>query len=600
VQLRDFAAASSLVSLFLDRVDEFGDAPLLSVKRGGTWQAQSWNEVARRVCLLAERLRALGLSTGDRVVIVSENRPAWFIADFAIMAAGGVTTSAYTTNTVADHAHVLADSGARTVIVSTRKLAATMVDAIRLGGAVEHLIVIEPFDAPGDLPVAVHRWDDLLQGDGAVARLSVERRMAEVSRDDLACIIYTSGTGGTPRGVMLHHGAILANVESAATALVHDLGPGPHRFLSFLPLSHAFEHTAGQMLPQAVGAEIWYAEGLEKLASNIAEAQPTLMVVVPRLFEILRARIIKQVAKEGRVARFLLEQAVALAERKAAGRSRFGDRLLTAMLERTLRPKIRARFGGRLMAMVSGGAPLNPEVGRFFEALGLTILQGYGQTEAGPIISCNYPSAGIRMETVGPPLQGVEVRVAEDGELLVRGELVMKGYWNNPEDTAKTLEGGWLHTGDIGRFDEAGRIIITDRKKDMIINDKGDNIAPQKVEGRLTSQPEIGQAMIYGDKQPHVVALIVPDADWAADWAAKNGEPADLSALAHLPAFRAPIRQTIDRVNEGLSVIEKVRSFAFANEPFSIENGELTPSLKIRRHAIRARYGERLESLYAR
>jgi len=600
VQLGEIAAATSLVRLFLDRADALRDQPFLTVKRDKQWQAQSWSEVSRKVCLLADALRRLGLVEGDRVLIVSENRPAWFIADLAVMAAGCITTPAYTTNTVRDHVHVLGDSGARAVIVSSAKLAAPLVEAIRRTGTAEHLIAIDPFDPPADLPLAFHRWDDLLRGDAAAARAAVEQRMASVTRDDLACIIYTSGTGGAPRGVMLHHGAILANVESAATALVGDFGWGPHRCLSFLPLSHAFEHTAGQMLPIAAGAEIWYAEGLDKLSGNIAEAQPTLMVVVPRLFEVLRTRIIKQVEKEGRIARLLLGQALALADRRAKGRWRPGDRVLEFVLERTLRPKIRAKFGGRLKAMVSGGAPLNPAIGRFFEALGLTLLQGYGQTEAAPVISCNYPSAGIRMETVGPPLKGTQVRVAEDGELLVRGELVMKGYWNNPEETAKALQGGWLHTGDIGHFDERGRIIITDRKKDMIINDKGDNIAPQKIESMLTLQPEIGQAMIYGEQQPYIVGLILPDAEWAEDWAKAQGQPAELATLTALPEFRTAVRQAVERVNAELSVIEKVRSFAFAEEPFAIENGEMTPSLKIRRHAIRARYGERLEALYLR
>jgi long-chain acyl-CoA synthetase len=230
--------------------------------------------------------------------------------------------------------------------------------------------------------------------------------------------------------------------------------------------------------------------------------------------------------------------------------------------------------------------------------MGLTLLQGYGQTEAGPVISCNRPAAGIKMDTVGPPLDGVEVRIAADGEILVRGELVMLGYWQNPGETARALIGGWLHTGDIGHLDAAGRIVITDRKKDMIVNDKGDNVAPQKVEGMLTLQPEIMQAMVSGDKRPYLVGLIVPDAEWAAEWAMANGEKFDLRALQGLPAFRNAVRAALDRVNQDLSVIEKVRQFAFADEAFGIENEEMTPSLKIRRHKIRERYGARLDGLY--
>jgi long-chain acyl-CoA synthetase len=399
--------------------------------------------------------------------------------------------------------------------------------------------------------------------------------------------------------VMQHHGAILCNVAGAAEVLINDFGVEPNeRFLSFLPLSHAYEHTGGQFLPIAVGAQIYYSEGLEKLASNIEETKPTFMVVVPRLFEVLRTRIMKQVEKQGRVANALMDTALAVGERRAAGRRKLGDGLRDVAVDRLLRPKIRQRFGGRIKAMVSGGAPLNPEVGIFFESMGLTMLQGYGQTEAGPVISCNRPAAGIAMASVGPPLRGVEVRIAEDGEILVRGELVMHGYWQNRAETERTIKDGWLHTGDIGHLDEKGRIMITDRKKDMIVNDKGDNIAPQKLEGMLTLQPEIAQAMVSGDKRPYVVGLIVPDAEWALEWCQAQDEKFDCKRVQELPAFRSAIRAAIDRVNADLSVIEKVRGFAFADEPFTIENEQLTPSMKIRRHKIREIYGERMDALY--
>jgi long-chain acyl-CoA synthetase len=237
-------------------------------------------------------------------------------------------------------------------------------------------------------------------------------------------------------------------------------------------------------------------------------------------------------------------------------------------------------------------------VGTFFDAMGLTMLQGYGQTEAGPVISCNRPAAGLRMDTVGPPLRGVELKIAEDGEILVRGELVMHGYWQNQAETGRTLREGWLHTGDIGHIDGAGRIVITDRKKDMIVNDKGDNIAPQKVEGMLTLQPEIAQAMIAGDRRPYITGLIVPDAEWALEWSRENGETFDMAALQALPAFRQAVRDAVDRVNGDLSVVEKVRQFAFADEPFSIENEQMTPSMKIRRHVIGNAYREKLDGLY--
>ncbi|MCW1382155.1 AMP-dependent synthetase/ligase [Novosphingobium sp. KCTC 2891] len=584
--------------MFLDRARAAGEAPFLWAKHDGKWHSQSWRKAADQVCLLAHNLRALGLKDGDRVVIVSENRPEWCIADLAIMAAGLVTVPTYTTNTERDHIHILENSGARAVIVSTAKLAQPLLAAALRAPCAEHVIGIEPLRQMQAGVLAFHDWAAMIAGDAASARAEVERRIAGIGRSQTACLIYTSGTGGAPRGVMQHHGAILANVEGAAEILVQDFGVKDEVFLSFLPLSHAYEHTGGQYLPIGIGAQIYYAEGLEKLASNIEETRPTIMVVVPRLFEVLRTRIMKQVEKQGKLANYLMGRALAIGERKAQGRGRITDAPMNLVLDAVLRPKIRQRFGGRIKAMVSGGAPLNPDVGVFFDAMGLTMLQGYGQTEAGPVISCNRPRAGLKMDTVGPPMKGVEVKIAEDGEILVRGELVMHGYWQNPAETARALQDGWLHTGDIGHIDERGRIRITDRKKDMIVNDKGDNVSPQKIEGMLTLQPEIAQAMVSGDKRPYIVGLIVPDPEWALDWARAQGEHFNFKELQDLPAFRNAVRAAVDRVNKDLSVIEKVRQFAFADEAFGIDNEEMTPSMKIRRHKIRERYGARIDGLY--
>ncbi|NMW32692.1 long-chain fatty acid--CoA ligase [Altererythrobacter sp. RZ02] len=599
MQLSDVDTARNLVELFLKRTDEKGSAAFLGAKRDGEWQTETWQEVADKVCLLAENLRKIGLGDGDRVMIVSENRPEWCIVDLAIMAAGCISVPAYITNTERDHVHILDNSGAKAVFVSNAKLATPLLPAIMRTGIAEHLITIDaipPFQS-GDL--TCRSWASMLIGDAAQARAAVTNRIASIGRDQTACIIYTSGTGGAPRGVMQHHGSILCNVAGAAEILESDFGLDENeRFLSFLPLSHAYEHSGGQYLPIGAGAQIYYSEGLEKLASNIEEVQPTIMVVVPRLFEVLRTRIMKQVSQQGKVANYLMDRALSIGEHKFEGRNRLRDRPMNLIVEKLLRPKIRAKFGGRIKAMVSGGAPLNPDVGIFFEAMGLTMLQGYGQTEAGPVISCNRPAAGIAMDTVGPPMRGVEIKIADDGEILCRGELVMHGYWQNEAETKRTLIDGWLHTGDIGHLDERGRIKITDRKKDMIVNDKGDNVAPQKIEGMLTLQPEIAQAMVAGDKRPYVVGLIVPDAEWALEWSRANDEKFDLTALQDLPAFRSAISDAVARVSKELSVTEKVRRYAFADEPFAIENEEMTPSLKIRRHKIRDRYQERLDALY--
>lgn len=598
MQLSDFDGSANLVALFLARADELRDKPMLWAKHDGKWEAMNWSEAARQVCLIAESLRRLGLAAGDRVMLVSENRPEWCLADLGIMAAGCVTVPAYTTNTTRDHLHVLENSGARAVIVSEAKLAKPLLPAVLRSDATSLVIGMEPLHMRQSGAVEFLDWADLLPGDAGAARDAVAQRIAAVGRSDLACIIYTSGTGGAPRGVMQHHGMILRNVDGAARIIAEDFGWDDEVFLSFLPLSHAYEHTGGQFLPIGLGAQIYYSEGLDKLASNIEEVRPTIMIVVPRLFEVLRTRIMKQVAKQGRIAQALMARALAIGQRRAAGKRRLLDRPMDLLLDRTLRPKVRARFGGRMKALVSGGAPLNPEVGTFFDAMGLTLLQGYGQTEAGPVISCGRPSAGLAVHAVGPPLTGAEVRIADDGEILVRGELVMHGYWRHEAETSKALQNGWLHTGDIGHIDQAGRIVITDRKKDMIVNDKGDNISPQKVEGMLTLQPEIAQAMVFGDRRPYLVSLVVPDAEWALAWAREQDEKFDFGALQSLPAFRGAVRAAIDRVNQDVSVVEKIRQFCFADEAFSIENEEMTPSLKIRRHKLKERYGARLEALY--
>jgi long-chain acyl-CoA synthetase len=576
---RQLERFENLVSLFLTRAGDKGDKPFLWAKREGEWRSTSWAEAARQVAALAASLKRIGLQRGDRVALVSENRPEWLIADLAIMAAGCVTVPTYTTNTERDHAHILGNSGARAVIVSNQRLAKNLVPAVLTSAECHHIIGMEDIRA-GQTPdwVSVHDWADLTGGDADVDVLA--EQMAAVPRDDLACIIYTSGTGGAPRGVRQHHGAILCNLEACTDIISVDFGWGDEVFLSFLPASHAYEHTGGQMFPIALGAEIYYAESIEKLAANIEEVHPTIMIVVPRLFEMLRARIIKSVESGGGFANYLFRRALKIGGDKYHGRRKPWDLPMDGLLALTLRRKIRDKVGGRVKAWVSGGAPLNPEVGIFFQSLGITFLQGYGQTEAGPLISCNRPSVGIRLETVGPPA-GCEVKIADDGEIMVRGENVMHGYWRNEEETARVLRDGWLATGDVGHFDDKGRIVITDRKKDILVNDKGDNVSPQRIEGMLTLQPEIAQAMVYGDRRPHLVVLVVPDPE-----------------IASTPDVQQRIQAALDRVNADLSVIERPRRFILADEPFGIANEQLTPSLKIRRHVIAKAYAGRLDALY--
>jgi long-chain acyl-CoA synthetase len=589
----------NLATMFFDKTDEVGDRSLFWQKSQGQWRPTSARAAADRAAALAIGLGQFGVAPGDRVALISESRPEWAIADFGIMATGAITVPAYTTNSTADHLYVLTNSGAKGAIVSTAALAEKILPAARQAPGLEFVIVMDRLADGRGGAVAIHAWDDVI-GKHVGAAPEVSERARRVRRTDTACIIHTSGTGGVPKGVMLSHGAILSNCKGAYHLLL-DLGLADEVFLSFLPLSHSYEHTAGLMFPVSIGAQIYYADGVDRLTTNMAEARPTLMTAVPRLYENMHARMTKSARQAGGFKERLFNRAVALGLKRyeSNGALGVGERLVDVALDRLVRRKVHRQLGGRLKALVSGGAPLNPDIGKFFLSLGLRVLQGYGQTESAPVVSCNPPRR-VRIETVGPPVVDVEVRIADDGEILVRGELVMQGYWNDENATAEALKDGWLHTGDIGEIDPDGYIRITDRKKDIIVNSGGDNVAPQRVEGFLTLQPEIGQAMVYGDRRPHLVALIVPDEDFAKDWAHGHGATRHLAALIEDAGFQQALGAAVERVNSGLSVIERVRRFKLIAEPFTIANEMLTPSLKIRRHKIKAAYGKELEDLYWR
>jgi long-chain acyl-CoA synthetase len=579
----DYPNCPNLVRMFFDQAARHGDRPFLHAARDGKWVAWSWREAAAEVRRLARGLAALGVAKGDRIGLVSENRPEWLIADYAIMAAGAITVPAYTTNTVDDHRHILSNVRAKGVIVSTAALATRAVEAARLSGCG----FVVTMEAPGFAQhpgVDIHGWaDTCARGDAAPD--AVDATVAGLTRDDVACVIHTSGTGGLPRGVMLHHGAILHNCLGAADVLKL-LPQGPETYLSFLPLSHAYEHTVCVGFMVSLGADIWFAESIERLGPNMIEVRPTIMTAVPRLYESLHQRIIGGLKREKKLKQWLFARTLALGTKRLEGASLgIGERILDAILEKLVRDKVRARFGGRLKAFVSGGAALNPEIGTFFMALGVRVVQGYGQTESAPVIACNRPFAE-KMDTVGRPLLGVEVKLGPDGEILTRGELVMKGYWNDPEGTARAIVDGWLHTGDVGEIDAEGRIKITDRKKDFIKNSGGDMVAPAKVEGTLLLEPEIAQAMVAGDGRPYLVAVIVPHADTLA---AAGGDEGKL---------RAAVEKALERANAKLALPERVRKFVLAAQPFGIENAQMTPTMKVRRHAVRQAYGDALEGLY--
>lgn len=591
----DYDVCTSLPAMFFANTAEIGDRGFLWERCDGAWKPVSGAQARSDAAALSNALKSLGVVKGDRIALISENRPEWLIADIGIMAAGAISVPAYVTNQVSDHLHILGDSGAKGAIVSGPALARNLLPAAREAG-LDFIITMAPLDGDMGGP-AIHLWSDLLGAQDGTAPATPD--LSAISRTDTACLIYTSGTGGTPKGVMLSHGAILSNCKGAYHLLL-GFGLDDEVFLSFLPLSHSYEHTAGLMFPLSINAEIYYAESIDKLAANMEEVKPTIMTAVPRLYETMYGKIIRGVQQKGGLSEKLFMKAVATGRKKYEGtRLSLGESLIDPVLTKLVRKKVAGRFGGRLKAMVSGGAPLNYEVGVFFKALDVELLQGYGQTESAPIISCN-PPANNKMRTVGPPFVDIDLKIADDGEILVRGELVMQGYWNNPEATAEAISDGWLHTGDIGELDEHRHLKITDRKKDIIVNSGGDNIAPQRIEGFLELQPEIAQSMVYGDRKPNIVALIVPQQEFASDWAKANGKKPDMAALVEDADFRKAISAAIDRVNTDMSVIERIRKFILTAEPFTTDNGMMTPSMKIRRHVIRENFGDALEALYPR
>ena len=581
----------NLVAMFDARAVERGDRPLLWAKQDGSYRPWSWSRVEAESRAIAATLARAGLEPGDRVLLVSENRPEWCVADLAVLRAGGVTVPAYTTNTTADHAYLLQHSGARFVVCSGEALAKRLMPAVAQVPAVRLVLLMQPVEGWAIPTATIAPWEEALRQGRDAAQVDFAPRLTP---DDVACLIYTSGTGGRPKGVMLSHRNLMANIRGAWPLLERLDCIEDAVFLSFLPLSHAYEHTVGQFLPLALGGQIYYAEGVETLSANLVEARPHILPCVPRLYEVMRQRILNGVDRQGGLTAKLFHKAVQLgSKRYEKGSLPLHERLLDLVLDRLVRAKAKQRFGGRLKGMVSGGAPLNYEVGLFFAALGLPVAQGYGQTETAPLICVNPPWAA-RLHTVGPPVAGVELRLAEDGEILVRGDCVMRGYWDDREATASALRDGWLHTGDIGTLDGQNYLTITDRKKDIIVLSGGDNVAPQRIEGTLLLEGEIGQVAVFGDRKPYVAALIAPHPDLIRE----VGREHKNDAAAQQEALHKRVAAAVARANGRLSNLERIRKFALLPEACTVDNGMMTPTLKLKRHVVRQRYGELLAGLF--
>ena len=571
----------SLNQIFYDRVKESKDKPFLWSKKNEIWNSVTWGEVTLKVEELASGLKFHGIKPGDRVVIVSENRPEWIIADLAITLIGGITVPAYTTNTEDDHQYIIKHSEAKAVIASSNILANRLALAITQTKVCKLLITIDDYNGfePEDLKIIT--FDEVV----SFGRNTIESSSEHLDRiqpDDVSCIIYTSGTGGRPKGVMLTHKNIYSNLLGAAD-LLEIIGKKNNKYLSLVPLSHSYEHTAGLYLQINLGSEIYFCEGPEKFSSNLLEISPTLTTAVPRIFEVIHDRIKIQIKNKGFLIRSMFNRSIKLGKKKLTTKINVFELMEYYSYAYLVRKKINRQLGGKLRAFVSGGAALNPDIGNFFLALNIKILQGYGQTEASPLISANRPE-NIKIETVGPPVKGVEVRLDDDGELLVRGDCVMKGYWRDEKTTTETIIDGWLYTGDIASIADDGFITITGRKKELIVNSGGDNIAPTRPEGSLIFQDTIFQAMVEGDRRPYLVAIIVPEKEKVS-----NLTDQEINTL---------ISEEVKKANESLSSIEKIRKFIVILDPFSTDNGLLTPTMKVRRHKVKEIYGEALNDLY--
>ena len=592
----------TIPALFFSQVRRYGPSPACWVKRDGRYQAISWAAFADEVQALGLALMELGIRPGDRVAILSENRPEWAVADLAILAVGAISVPIYTTLAAREIEQLLLDARAVAIIVSTEAHAATVEQIRDHVPTLQHIIQIEARPL-GLFPRGV-QWYGELVGLGRSNRAAAPTffgRVHAVRPSDVASLVYTSGTTGLPKGVMLTHDNFLSNCRACAQVIpVTEFD----RTLSFLPLSHVFERMAGYYFILFVGGAIAYAESMDRVPANLAEVHPTVVCAVPRFYEKLYARVMEAVQAGSPLKRALVAWAVAVGRRVAQAHETRrplgpGLRLQQALADRLVFHKLRARLGGRLRFFISGGAPLAKELAEFFYGAGLLILEGYGLTETSPVITCNTPTA-CRFGTVGRPIPGVEVRIAEDGEILTRGPHIMRGYFNNPTATREVLDpDGWFHTGDVGTLDAEGFLTITDRKKELIVTAGGKKVAPAAIEQLLKSDPAIADAVVLGDRRPYLTALVVP-APGALRRCAESLGLATLSteALVRDPSIVAWYRERCDGLQHDLASFERIKRFTLLDHPFSQEAGELTPTLKVKRRVVAQRYAPLIEAMY--
>ena len=555
----DLSKTNSLVELFFKKVEDVDKKkPFLKWLNPRNNHQYNWEEVTEKIFQLSHKIKKL-IKAGDRVLLLSENRPEWLISDLAIMNAGGITVPIFTTYAAADYEYILKDCSPSLVIVSND------IQYEKINKFIENVKVMS-FEAIKAESIIYEN----------IFKESYEKKINEnLNRKTPACIIYTSGTSGNPKGVILSHGGILSNCEGALDLLQPLIRKKDPIFLTWLPLSHSYEHTV-QMIQILLGAKVFYAESLEKLISNMSLAKPTIMTAVPRFYQNLFTKINMNFEKQKGLKKILIFQTLKLGKKLLSNsKLTFLEKFQNFICQILVRKKIRSQFGGNLQAFVSGGGALDKNVGEFLNAIGLPTLQGYGLTETSPVVSCNLPGL-VKVDTVGPPFRTNQVKIASDGEILVKGENVMLGYWNQKKTTEEVLKNGWLHTGDIGEIDNTGNLKITDRKKDIIVNLGGDNISPSKIENILCLNDFIKQTFVYGDKKNYLVALIVVEKEINEN----------------------KIKIILENINKNLTLVEKIKKFVLINEEFTIENGMLTPTLKLKRKEIIKNYKQQLENLY--
>ena len=592
-------APGTLNQLFFEAAERFKKPDALQYKKDGSYRPISHAEVLERVRRLARGLSSLGVRRGDRVAILSENRPEWAIADFACLTAGMTDVPIYPTIPAEQIAFILKDSGATAIFVSNKEQAEKIRQIRSQLPALKAIVGFD--DLPGLANMSIGELEKRgLPGENRETITTYREDALSVKPDDVATIIYTSGTTGEPKGVMLTHDNIFSNVQAARTAIPFE---GADTCLSFLPLSHIFERMGGHYLMWATGTSIAYAESIDTVPVNLGEVKPTIVLSVPRLYEKMYARVLETALTGGFLKKKIFFWARGVADRWAS--ERLAGRTPAGMLARQygiaqklVFAKLKARTGGRLRYFVSGGAPLAPEINKFFYAAGLEILEGYGLTETSPVIAVNTPE-NFRIGTVGKPIDGVEVKIAFDGEILTRGPHVMKGYYNKPEATREAIDAdGWFHTGDIGEIRD-GFLAITDRKKDIIVTAGGKNIAPQPLENKVKTNKYVSQAVMIGDKRKFPSMLLVPNFDQLEKWAMKrNIIWTDRAQLLRMPTIQAKMEREVAKELEGAAHFEVPKKIGLLEHDFSIESGELTPTQKVKRRVIDKNYKTLIDSLY--